>query len=190
MDDVLITDIDQRTGWPDELKTLLSRYPRDSWRTQGSPVAQFWLDKHDYFRYQCRAMQEAADEYRNERKTAEEFSVWIAPRLQSFLGALHGHHQIEDFHYFPAFRAAEKSLAPGFDALESDHELIHEGISEIVERINGFLIAVREASKEQSEVLRVAADQYFDSSERLFRRLGRHLDDEEDLIIPIMLDRG
>ena len=153
-------------------------------------MAQFWLDKHDYFRHQCRTMQEAADEFRNGRKSPEEFSTWIAPRLQSFLGALHGHHQIEDFHYFPSFRAAEKSLEPGFDTLASDHELLHQGIVEIVKKINDFLSAVRENPQPGSDTVRIAADQYCENSELLFRRLQRHLDDEEDLIIPIMLDRG
>jgi hypothetical protein len=35
-----------------------------------------------------------------------------------------------------------------------------------------------------------AADRYADTGQRLLRKLGRHLEDEEDLIIPLILDRG
>jgi hemerythrin-like domain-containing protein len=185
----LITDIDQRTGWPEHLLTLLRQYPRESWRHQSSPMTQFWLDKHDYFRGQCRNLQDAADDYRADRKAPEEFGGWIAPRLQGFLGALHGHHQIEDFHYFPAFREAEQGLAAGFDVLARDHELVHQGIVEIVETVNAFLSALREDTTRSRDALRHAGDRYIETSEVLFRRLCRHLDDEEDLIIPIMLDR-
>ena len=186
----MITDIDTRTGWPEELRTLLERYPRDSWRSQGNDMAQFWLDKHDYFRHQAAAMSDMARSFRNERLQAGEFAAWLAPRLQGFLGALHGHHQIEDFHYFPAFRAAEQSLGPGFDVLGSDHELIHKAIVDIVEKTNTFLRTLGEPSPAALDAQKRAAEDYIETSELAFGRLGRHLDDEEDLIIPIMLARG
>ena len=153
-------------------------------------MTEFWLDKHDYFRNQAKAMHQMAVDFQAGRHTAPEFATWLAPRLQSFLGALHGHHQIEDFHYFPAFREAEKSLAPGFDVLASDHELMHQSIVEIVEKINTFFGTLQESSAAAQDAQKRAADQYIKTSEVTFRRLVRHLDDEEDLIIPIMLKQG
>ena len=35
-----------------------------------------------------------------------------------------------------------------------------------------------------------ATDLYADASERLLKFLVRHLDDEEDLIMPVILDQG
>ena len=37
---------------------------------------------------------------------------------------------------------------------------------------------------------RAATDSYADASERLLKFLLRHLDDEEDLIMPVILDQG
>jgi len=186
----LTTDIDTRTGWPAELRTLLERYPRDSWRAQGNEMTRFWLDKHDYFRNQAAAMSDMAASFRSEKLQPGEFAAWIAPRLQGFLGALHGHHQIEDFHYFPAFRVAESSLNPGFDVLGSDHELIHKAIVDIVEKTNSFLRTLSADSPGARDAQKRAAEAYIETSELAFRRLVRHLSDEEDLIIPIMLTRG
>ena len=181
-------DLDSRTGWPAELRVLLDKFPRDTWRSRPSPVAEFWLDKHDWFRHQSTALKSAGDDYREGRSEAMVFASWLAPRLQNFLAHLHGHHQIEDYHYFPAFRAAEARLAPGFDALAADHELLHEGISELVTTVNAFFEALR--GENADDAARHAADRYIACSETTFRRLLRHLGDEEDLIIPVMLDSG
>ncbi|MGD2167335.1 MAG: hemerythrin domain-containing protein [Gammaproteobacteria bacterium] len=186
----MITDIDTRTGWPEELRSLLNRFPRERWRASGNAMTEFWLDKHDYFRNQASAMSEMATRFRNDRVQPPEFAGWLVPRLQAFLGALHGHHQIEDFHYFPAFREAESTLGPGFDVLASDHELMHRSITEIVEATNAFLATLNDESANARDAQKYAAEKYIATSELTFRRLVRHLSDEEDLIIPIMLDRG
>jgi iron-sulfur cluster repair protein YtfE (RIC family) len=182
--------IDQRKGWPAELRVLLEEYPRDSWRANASPLARFWIDKHGHFRHQATALKAAADAYRNERSTAPDLGAWLAPRLQSFVMELHGHHQIEDFHYFPAFRTAEPRLAAGFDVLAGDHELLHGGILDLVEATNAFFATLGAADAGSADAQRHAADRYIEVSERMYRRLARHLDDEEDLIIPVMLARG
>jgi hypothetical protein len=182
--------LDQRAGWPPELRVLLERYPRETWSQSASPLAQFWLDKHDAFRRYGQMLVAAADDYREGRTAPAELAAWSVPRLQGFLGGLHGHHQIEDFHYFPAFRAAESRLAAGFDVLANDHELLHRGIVDVVETVNAFVAAIREGPSEHADAQRETADRYARSCELLYRRLCRHLDDEEDLIIPVMLDRG
>lgn len=184
--------LDQRTGWPDELRVLLKQYPRETWAQSRSPIAQFWLEKHGMFRRQMQMLRSAAVDCREGRTPPAELAAWSAPRLQGFLSALHGHHQIEDFHYFPGFRAADQRLARGFDTLASDHELLHKGIVEIVETTNAFLGAVRAESEggANQDAQRHAADKYAAACDLMDRRLNRHLDDEEDLIIPVMLDRG
>ena len=42
-------DLDTRTGWPDELRLLLDRFPRVVWpdHVNLGQVARFWLDIHD-----------------------------------------------------------------------------------------------------------------------------------------------
>ena len=116
----------------------------------------------------------------------EEFRRFFAPRLQFFLQNLEGHHQIEDQHFFPLFRAAEKRLVKGFDVLESDHEAIHAEIIRTVESANGLLRTM----ESDDDARRKATDAYADASERLLKFLVRHLDDEEDLIMPVILDQG
>lgn len=185
---ILSIELDQRTGWPEELRGLLKQYPRDTWSASGSPMAQFWLEKHDTFRRQCDALRSVTDEYRDERVSAQEFAVWIGPRLQNFIAHLHGHHQVEDYHYFPSFRAAHPQLGTGFETLARDHETLHAGIADVIETVNAFIMTVREPQDSNADAQRHAGERYVDSSLLLYRRLVRHLEDEEDLIIPVMLD--
>ena len=70
----MITDIDTRTGWPEELRTLLNRFPRATWRSNGNQMTEFWLDKHDYFRHQAQAMSEMATNFRNDKVQPAEFA--------------------------------------------------------------------------------------------------------------------
>ena len=166
---------------------MLREHPRETWRGTRSAMARFWIDKHNYIRRQSEALQNANRDYRAGKSEALQFGSWLAPRLQGFLAELHGHHQIEDFHYFPAFRSAEPRLAPGFDVLNADHELVHESIVGIIESINAFIGTIQEENAANVDAQRRAADHYIEASRLLHQRLMRHLEDEEDLIIPLMI---
>lgn len=183
-------DIDRRTGWPDELRVLLNDHPRQSWQQRATPLAQFWLERHDSFRRQCSALQSATGEYREQRIQPVELAARLEQRLPVFMLHLHGHHQLEDLHYFPAFRAADERLASGFDVLAADHELLHEDIAIMTETMNAFVNTIRESGGRGLDQQRRAGDRFVTASERFCRRIDRHLEDEEDLIIPILLAHG
>lgn len=150
-----------------------------------TPLAQFWIDKHDDFRGQCEALQKAADEYQEQPDDPEGFAGHIVPRTRFLLSLLHGHHQVEDFHYFPAFRAADPRLERGFDALAKDHEQLHESGFTVMDALNAFLAEIQNDGAIDSQ--RRAADACIEANDLLCRRVVRHLDDEEDLVIPLML---
>ncbi len=180
-------DIDQRTGWPEELCALLNEYPRASWQQNMTPLAQFWIEKHNDFRSQCSRLLDAAEKFRDRPDETEEFAAQVLPRTHLLLSHLHGHHQIEDFHYFPAFRAADRRLEPGFDVLASDHELLHESSLSIIETLKQLRNALGETGQPAIDNQRQLADRYLEANDLLCQRIARHLDDEEDLVIPLML---
>jgi hemerythrin-like domain-containing protein len=133
-----------------------------------------------------RVLSGAILDYREGRTDAHGFARFFAPRLNHFLGNLDGHHNIEDQHYFPIFAAAESRLKRGFDILDGDHHMIHEALERNAEAANEFLRAL----ETDDDTRRRAADAYAGENDRLVAMLMRHLDDEEDLIIPLILDRG
>lgn len=181
-------DLERRSGLPADLLDLLAKYPRESWashdRVHG--LASMWLQRHDMFRELGGLLTGAIGDYREGRNDARSFAGFFAPRLQFFLGQLDGHHQVEDQHYFPVFARAESRLKRGFDILDGDHHLIHEALERNAESANGFLRALQQDQDRQ----RFAADAYAGENERLVAMLARHLEDEEDLIVPLILERG
>lgn len=181
-------DLDTRAGLPDDLRYLLRKYPRDVWTGHANlgEMARFWLQRHDMFRELGTMLAGATEAFREERMSAAEFRAFTPRRLQFFLSQLDGHHQIEDMHYFPVFVAAEQGLARGFELLDQDHKLIHQRIVALADAANGLLRRIAE----DGDGARVSAEAYADNGERLIAGLLRHLEDEEDLIVPVILDRG
>ena len=179
--------LDRRTGWPADLRVLADRYPREVWtgHTNLGQMAQFWLQRHDMFREIGAALEKAAAAFREGTATAEDFRAWFPRHLQFFLEQLHAHHQIEDLHFFPVFQAADARLARGFDVLEADHRVIHAAIEGAVTTATAFIRAPTEAG-----VLARSGEQYAAAGDALLGKLTRHLADEEELIVPLILDRG
>ncbi|WP_249693274.1 hemerythrin domain-containing protein [Stappia sp. WLB 29] len=182
-------DLDRRQGLSEELLYLLRRHPREGWGENADlgDLARFWLTRHDGFRQLGGALTDALTRFREGEVEAMQFGGYFAPRLQHFLTELHHHHMIEDQHYFPVFAAAETRLARGFDILENDHELIHERIGRVIASANGLLGLLEGGDRDR---IRRAADTYAADSDLLVNGLLRHLDDEEDLIVPLMIERG
>lgn len=180
--------LERRDGLPADLLYLLAKYPRESWAGHDNihGLASMWLQRHDMFRELGGVLTTAIAEYREGRNDARAFAGFFAPRLEFFLGQLNGHHQVEDLHYFPAFARAESRLKRGFDILDRDHHHIHDALETNAETANAFLRALGGGEDRQ----RFAADAYAGQNERLMAMLARHLDDEEDLIVPLILDRG
>jgi hemerythrin-like domain-containing protein len=177
-----------RSGLPDDLRLLLVRYPRDVWT--GHPnlgqMASFWLSRHAMFRELGGMLEDASDRFREGQIDAQHFAEFFAPRLQFFLQQLHAHHHIEDDHYFPIFRNADVRLVHGFEMLEGDHNALAANIENSVTAANDFLRAL----SGPQDAVRSAAHSYMQSGAVLLSGLTRHLDDEEDLIVPLILDRG
>ena len=175
-----------RSGWPEDLRFLVARYPREEW--DGHPnlgeMARFWLSRHAMFRELSTAIEQIATLFRAGKLLPEEFARQFVPRLQFMLDQLNVHHQIEDLHYFPIFRAADDRLARGFDVLEGDHHHIHADMARTAETANALLRSLG------GDTMRRCSDNYADASGALLKGLVRHLDDEEDLIVPLILDRS
>lgn len=183
-------DLDRRTGWPMDLRVLLDRHPRETWPTDPAlgAVGRFWLARHGLFRELTGAIAIAAGELREGRLEPDRFVPWFHPRIRFLLRELHGHHQVEDHHYFPVFQAADPRLARGFLVLDADHHTIDRAIAELGAASDTLLRALATPAPAGD---RPAATAGLATTLDIFlRRLERHLDDEEDLVIPLILDQG
>lgn len=180
--------LDRRTGWPTELRFLLDRYPRQIWPDHPNlgALCRFWLERHAMFQELATALSKGAVELREGRLEANSFSLWFAPRMRFFLQQLHHHHMVEDHSYFPLFAAAEPRLVRGFGVLEADHGLLDRHITELGQASATFLRALQTPAVDRSAATAGLAT----ALPGFLGQLDRHLRDEEDLIIPLILERS
>jgi hypothetical protein len=177
---------DERRGRLDgELLALARRHPRETWATRADlgDVARFWLQRHAMFRHLDEIIRQGVEGALADRTEAAAFRPWLARHLGFALGQLEEHHAVEDHHYFPAFRRAEPRLASGFELLDRDHGAIHAAIADLATRAGAVLNA-------EPVAFRTVLGRLRDAHAGHARTLLRHLDDEEDLVIPLLLERG
>ncbi len=180
--------LDARAGLPEDLLFLLAEYPRQRWPEMTlHETAERWLNIHDWFRTFSASLLTGATDFREGRSSAPEFQRWLDPRLSTFLEFLTGHHHHEDAVYFPAFTRAEPRLALGFAILDRDHDTIHHRL-EALEAAGGEMRVAGLGT--DADKARFAADRLAGELEGLLGPLRRHLGDEEDIVIPLLLHRG
>ncbi len=175
-----------RSGLPPEMRYLVEGFPRDRWvRSELDQTAAFWLQMHDGFRDHQRHMINLVDRWRTDGDLIALHRQLI-PALQGFLQHLDGHHRVESGHYFPALRAMEPRIDRGIELLDRDHDAVHETLEALFRDGMAFHKAVAGKAPD-------AADQAHRLGDRIAgaaRPLLRHLDDEEDIIIPLIQLRG
>jgi hypothetical protein len=169
---------------------LLERHPRATWPAAGSASVAFWLHVHDRLRRDAAGLDAAAEDYRRGRSSPVELAVIAAPRLRGRVAAMQGHHQIEDFEYFPEFRRTEPRLAAGFDHLEREHAGLRRAVDAALAALAELRAAAERPAEPAGATLKVAAQRYLDAAAMLSGELQRHLNDEEDLVVPLLLERG
>ncbi len=180
--------LERRPALGEELRFLARRHPRASWATHQDlgELARFWLQRHQMFRRLDEILRTGSEAALAEGLDAAELKPWLARHLQTFLWQLEEHHQVEDLHYFPVFRRVEPRLAAGFELLEHDHEALHAALGGLVE------VANRVLAHDGADLPRFGAElaRFRDAQAALGQALRRHLDDEEDLVVPLLLERG
>lgn len=176
-----------RAGLPAQFLYLREAFPRSRWDEPGlNPIARHWLAMHAGFRAQQTGMADLVTRWQGGAMETRALHSALIPALQQFLQHLDAHHRIESGHYFPAMQRIEPRIAAGVALLDRDHDDIHAHIEALIETGRGFHQAVMTGAGGAEDRLR-----------RLTEALGlarpelsRHLDDEEDIVIPLIALHG
>lgn len=178
----------ERTGIDDSVAYLRSVHPQAGWRGHANfgQLAKFWLHVHESLRGEGADALGVVDRFRNRELDSQTFQRAFVPRLNGFLTHLEQHHQIEDSAYFPKFKAIDPRMVAAFDLLEADHALIHDLLLRTVTDARALLAALAHPG---DAGLR-AADAYVLGADRFLALMLRHLADEEEIVIPALLEHG
>lgn len=180
--------LDTRTGLPDALQVLLRDHPREAWEADPNfnGLIAFWLDRHMMFRQLARVLTDEAQSLLDAKTDPRRFAGAVGRYGSMLVQQLHGHHQIEDHHYFPVLSTRDTRLEKGFELLDADHHALDAHLDRFVQAANGALAL---ATADAPDPKRAAGD-FLEANAVLSRVLTRHLDDEEDLIVPVILKYG
>jgi len=177
-----LDDLEHRKGLPDTLRLLLDEYPRERWESHRNfdGLTRFWLDRHLAFRRLLPMLQERARGIID--RDAEPDPRMLVRLAGSLINDLQGHHQIEDHHYFPMLAQTEPRLEHGFTLLDADHHALDAHLHALADHTNAVLRALRDGAPPREAAARLdAALTPFEGF------LDRHLSDEEELVVPIIL---
>jgi iron-sulfur cluster repair protein YtfE (RIC family) len=174
-------ELGTRTALPDALRALLPAHPREGWAAhpEFGPLTRFWLERHMGFRRLLHALREDARAAADGRMDTRAHLPRLSRDGGALLHELHGHHSIEDAAYFPRLSGLMPGTARAFDLLDADHRALHERLDAFASRANALLRGRVDAAGPLEEELA-----------RLDRFLARHLTDEEEVVVPVILELG
>ena len=172
-------------NWPD-LLVLRETLPRDGW--EGHPnfsrLTRFWLDRHLMFRSVLQKLRSGSQSFLDGNADLLRHGRTTQHYTGFLLTQLHGHHQIEDTQYFPRLKLIDPRLERGFDLLDADHHALDGILAGFAEAANGAIRGVQDGDG-------FSTAEVFRKELLMTRRLiNRHLEDEEDLIVPVILHHG
>lgn len=172
-----------RSGLPAEFALILSDLPRAGWpqHRDFNGLAAFWIERHLGFRQTLRDLAAATEARLDQTFAPEAFAGQLLRQGSGLLSDLIGHHRIEDEAYFPHLARLEPRIAGGFGLLDADHHALHALIDRFATGANAALSEADDARQREKTARFLADLRDFD------RLLARHLDDEEDLVLPVVL---
>ncbi|WP_373747458.1 hemerythrin domain-containing protein [Neisseria dentiae] len=173
------TDSKLQSGW----LYLHEQMPPAKWYALPSfGSAASWLGMHHSLRRGQGELDHLNREYQNHRLEWSDYRTRLLAAAELHYGHLHGHHRVEDAHYFPKFRRLEPKLAQGFDVLDSDHA----HISRLLHETEALLSQLKNRPEADPALAEKLAASVAEGGEWLYR----HLADEEDLVIPVLALHG
>ncbi len=174
--------LDVRPALPEAHRWLLETYPRLRWRdAELGEVARFWLQMHGSFRLKQAEMARHVAAWRAGGDLVG-FHRGLIPTLQAYLQHLDGHHRVESGHYFPVMRRVEPRITAGIDLLDADHDAIHGQLETLFKAGLGLHQALASGAPDAADHAATLAD----TLDKAAQPTLRHLEDEEDIVIPLI----
>ena len=179
-----------RKGISQALRNTLFDIPRQQWaQTPGfHEEPEFWLHIHRGLLQasatlpeQCKALLNSPDI----DPEGEEFRGIFKFSLQLVHHA-HQHHHIEDSHFFPLFAQRYPELIQPLSLLDGDHRVLSDVLEDMEKAAHLMKVAVVDSSK-SVDALKKLTENMLVSATSLDSLFLRHISDEEEICIPIML---
>jgi hemerythrin-like domain-containing protein len=175
--------LDRRAGLPDALRVLVEAYPRASWEQHPNfgEMVRFWMQRHAMFRQLSEVLRQDVERHLDGDLAFHDYAPRLAQYGRLLLQELHTHHHIEDGHYFPRLIKLDQRLEQGFELLERDHDAMDGLLQDMAKSANAVLKAGKSGD---------TAGAFSENLAGFSHLLERHLTDEEEIVVPVILKSG
>lgn len=169
----------------DEMRVLLGEYPREAWPDHPNFAASIgnWMGAHEMFRRLGKVVRLNTEGMLDRSIGADTYAARLSHYGNLLVRNLHGHHSWEDHAFFPELSAADARFDAGLETLESDHMTLDAVLDQFTRQANRV---VKLLHLEEGQA-RDEAGGLHQTTEAIEALLARHLVDEEDLVVPILL---
>lgn len=170
---------------PTEMQSLLRTYPRDTWDAHPGfrEKTRHWLGAHRMFRQLSASVRKDTEQFLDGDQDANDFAGRLSYRGGALVGNLHGHHGWEDRSYFPELSEADPRFDAGLEVLEKDHADLDHILDRFTRTANRTIKLIQlDETAAHSEAGKLHA-----ITQMIEAFLERHLTDEEELAVPIIL---
>lgn len=170
---------------PHEMRFLLDQYPRDVWEAHPGfkEKTRHWLGAHQMFRRVSERVRLDAEALLNKDTALDDYAERLSYYGGNLVGNLHGHHGWEDRSYFPELSAADPRFDAGLEVLEKDHGDLDKVLDDFTRQANRV---IKLTKLDEAQAYEEVA-QMHQTSVVIEAFLKRHLGDEEELAVPIIL---
>ena len=174
-----------RPQMPEQARFLISDYPRETWPNHPNfaQKTQNWMGAHNGFRQLSSINKEICEDWIDKNADDEKLIRYLGHYGDLLIRNLHGHHSWEDRSFFPEIFAADPRAEVGLDTLESDHEELDQRLDDITTKANRVIKLATLAPKQIHEEIGELHQEFC----ALGTLLDRHLTDEKELIVPVIL---
>lgn len=175
----------RKDDMPTDLQFLLDSYPRDSWDAHPGfkQKTRHWLGAHQMFRQVSKRIRIETEALLNKDMALDGFAGRLSYFGGNLVGNLHGHHGWEDHSYFPELAAADPRFDAGLEVLEKDHADLDKVLDDFTRSANRVIkLSTLDPAQAHEE-----AGKLHGISKVIEAFLKRHLSDEEELAVPIIL---
>lgn len=168
-----------------DMQILLNEYPREAWEEHPNfkDATRQWLRAHQMFRRLSEIVRVDTEHYLDKKLDAETYASKLSTYGSRLVGNLHGHHGWEDHEFFPELSKADHRFDSGLEILEKDHEVLDAVLNRFTKSANSLI--------QMQQLDEVAARDFVgevhETSEAIENLLSRHLVDEEELAVPIII---
>jgi iron-sulfur cluster repair protein YtfE (RIC family) len=170
---------------PNEMRILLDEYPRDRWESHPGfkEKTRHWLGAHLMFRRLAERVRLDTEAYLEHKADVDDYAGRLSYYGGALVSNLHGHHGWEDRSYFPELSAADARFDAGLEVLEKDHADLDVVLDSFTRTANR---TIKLAQLDEAQA-REEAGKLHGTAETIEAFLKRHLSDEEELAVPIIL---